>query len=113
MTKTLAILTMMIVGSVAFAHSKINATVPAHEAVLAAAPETIEFGFAKKIRLIKVDLAFSDQPKVPLDLGDQTSFATTFNLPLVPLGSGTYVIGWRGLSIDGHVMTGEFMFVVE
>jgi len=54
-----------------------------------------------------------DHPSVELDLGDQKSFATEFVVPVEQMGSGTYQIEWRGLGIDGHAMTGEFMFTVD
>ncbi len=113
MTKTLTILLLMILGTATYAHSKISSTVPENEAVLVAAPVNVKIRFAKKVRLIKVEMNFSDQPSVRLDLGDQKSFATEFEVPLDQKGPGDYVISWRGLSIDGHAMNGEFMFVVE
>ena len=54
-----------------------------------------------------------DHPAVELDLGDQNSFATEFIVPVIGMGPGSYKIEWRGLGIDGHAMTGEFMFTVE
>ncbi len=36
-----------------------------------------------------------------------------FTVPMQSVGSGTYVIDWRGLGADGHAMTGSFSFVVE
>lgn len=86
---------------------------PENGAVLAEAPAAVTLNFAKKIRLIKVDMTYQDTPKVMFDLGDQKSFATEYTLPLPEQGAGTYLIEWRGLSIDGHAMTGEFAFTVE
>jgi len=100
-------------GTVVFGHSKVNLTVPENEAILSAAPEIVELRFANKIRMIKIEMTHLEHPTVQLDLGDQKSFATEFEVPMIQMGGGEYVIQWRGLGIDGHVMNGEFMFVVE
>ena len=113
MNKIFAVLIVLTMGTGAFAHSKVNSTVPENEAVLAETPETVELKFAKKIRLIKVAMTHLDHPTVELNLGDQKSFATEFEVPVIQMGGGEYVIEWRGLGIDGHAMNGEFMFVVE
>jgi len=113
MKHVLAIILMMALGSTAFGHSKINTTLPENEAILADVPEMITLTFAKKIRVIKIEMTHLDHPSVELDLGDQKSFATEFVVPVEQMGSGTYQIEWRGLGIDGHAMTGEFMFTVD
>ena len=113
MKKLLVFLMMLGLGSGAFAHSKVNTTAPENEAVVAEVPETITLNFADKIRLIKVDVTHLDHPTVELDLGDQKSFATEFIVPLIGMGAGSYKIEWHGLGIDGHAMTGKFMFTVE
>lgn len=113
MKKLIVLITLIMLGSSAFAHSKINTTEPENEAILSEAPETITLSFAKKIRLIKVGLTHLDDTMVELDLGDQKSFASKFILPLEQTAPGTYQIEWRGLGIDGHAMTGEFGFTVQ
>ena len=100
-------------GSPAWAHSKLNTTVPENGATLATAPERISMTFGKKIRLVKVELTHQDEQSYPLDLGTQTRFATEFELPISDVGAGQYHIEWRGLSADGHAMSGQFLFTVE
>lgn len=113
MKKFAAIFAIVALGSTAFAHSRVTTTTPKNETVLAEMPEVITLTFANKIRLVKIDMTHLDQPAVPLDLGDQKSFATEFIVPVDPMGTGTYQIEWRGLGIDGHAMSGAFMFTVE
>ena len=94
-------------------HTRVSTSDPVDGAVLAAAPESVSLEFANPIRLTRVELAIEDNEPVEFDLGSQTSFATQFVLPLVGKGEGTYKVSWRGLSTDGHVMQGEFSFLVE
>ncbi|TMM51176.1 copper resistance CopC family protein [Sulfitobacter sabulilitoris] len=95
------------------AHSPLKATTPADGAVAGAVPTEVTMTFMRDIRLTRVQATHADHDPVDLDLGDQTSFATGFALPLEGMGPGTYVIEWRGLGDDGHPLTGRFGFTVE
>lgn len=97
----------------AFAHSKLDTTVPANGAVLAQAPARIVLSFAKRIRLTKVRLRHGDSAAVDLDLSGQKGFATRFAIVLPGRGRGLYRIEWRGLAADGHAMRGRFSFRVK
>lgn len=104
---------LLLSATAAFAHSKLATTVPAPGAVLAQAPPHIVLTFAKRIRLTRVRMTHDAGEAIDLDLGEQTSFATRFELPLKDMGSGLYRIEWRGLSGDGHAMRRTFTFRVQ
>lgn len=108
---TFALMTLL--ATSAFAHSRVDTTMPENGAVITEVPTEISFNFAADIRLTRVDMHHQDHPSVRLDLGDQTSFDRVFTLPLEGMGKGTYRIEWRGLGSDGHAMQGEFSFTVE
>lgn len=97
------------------AHSKVDATVPENGAIIAKAPAEIKFDFANKIRLTRVEISFEEQAAIPLDLSGHKGFERSFILPIegMGVGVGTYSIEWRGLSIDGHAMRGDFSFTVQ
>lgn len=97
----------------AFAHSKLDTTVPANGAVLAQAPARIVLSFSKRIRLTKVRMRHGDKAAVDLDLRGQTGFATRIAIPVPGGGPGLYRIEWRGLAADGHAMRGRFSFRVK
>ena len=97
----------------AVAHSAMDETTPANEAVFAEAPAEIVMNFLHDIRLTKVRLTHSDNPTVDLDLSAYKGMEIDFTVPMQSMESGTYVIDWRGLGADGHAMTGTFNFVVE
>jgi len=99
--------------SLASAHSKINETLPADGAVLDTVPQEIILRFDNSIRLVTINLMHDDDHIEVLDMGEQTAFGKEFFLPVTSLGSGQYMIDWRGLGEDGHVMQGQFGFVVE
>ncbi len=97
----------------AVAHSAIDETTPANEAVLAEAPSEVVMNFLHDIRLTRVSMTHADRASVDLDLSAHKGMEIDFILPMQAMGSGTYVIDWRGLGTDGHAMTGSFSFVVE
>lgn len=104
---------LWVVATGAFAHSRVEATLPENDAVVAEAPAEISLTFAKKIRLTRVEMVFDEGAPVRLDLGGQKSFDRAFSLPLTGMGEGAYRIEWRGLGEDGHAMQGEFSFTVD
>jgi len=109
----IAAIVSSVFASGAFAHSKVNTTAPANQAELAEVPAQIDLGFAKKVRLTKVEVTHESDPTIPVDLVGQTSFERAFTLPLQDMGVGTYHIEWRGLGMDGHAMQGDFTFEVN
>lgn len=106
-------LLLTVLSTAAWAHSKVDKTLPENGSVVAEVPENLAMTFAKKIRLIKVELTAKEGEAMTLDLGSQTKFATEFEIPLPDAGTGLYQIDWRGLGTDGHAMTGQFEFTVE
>ncbi len=104
---------LALVAISAFAHSRLDATAPEDGAVLAQAPQHIVLTFAKRIRLTRVRVIHEGASAIDLDLGEQTSFATRFELAFEDKGSGLYRIEWRGLSADGHAMRKTFAFRVQ
>lgn len=96
----------------ALAHTELAATVPADRATLAAAPENVELQFSEPVRLTALTVQKDGAAKQnlgPLPSGNSGKFSVA--LP-AGLGDGHYVVGWRALSEDTHVMSGEFMFAI-
>lgn len=97
----------------AFAHSPLEVTIPANESVIAEVPSEISMDFKGDIRLTRVSITHADHPSVDLDLDSFDGFISDYAIPLQPMGSGVYLIEWRGLGADGHPMNGSFSFTVE
>ncbi len=97
----------------AMAHSPLDATTPANEAIVTEMPTEVLMDFKGDIRLTRVSITHADTHSMDMDLGDQTAFTQEFALPMHDMGAGTYVVEWRGLGVDGHALNGTFSFTVE
>ena len=106
-------MTFALVSVAAFAHPEIHETNPVDGSVLEEVPASIIMTIAGDLLLTRVQMTHDDHTAINLDLGDKKEFATSFELPLPDMGSGTYLIEWRGLAGDGHVMRGTFSFRVD
>jgi methionine-rich copper-binding protein CopC len=100
------------IASGAHAHSAIESFIPANDAIIDTVPDVVVINFAKKARITKVTMTHMDHPSVDLDIVGLKKFTKTVTVPMEPMGTGVYRFKWRGLGLDGHAMTGEFMFEV-
>ena len=96
----------------ALAHTELAETVPADRAMIAAAPENLRLKFSEPVRLTALTVQRDGATKRSLGpLPADTAEAFAIALPTT-LENGHYVVTWRALSEDTHVMSGEFMFAV-
>lgn len=100
-------------GGAATAHSRPETTVPANGAVLTAAPSTISISFDKPMRVTLIELTDADGDAFALVRTDGMAPVTRFEATPVLLPAGSYTVEWRGLSVDGHAMSGRFTFEVR
>jgi len=111
MKKLMAIVALGLLGSVAYAHTELSASMPADKAVLEAAPKQVMLHFTEPVRLTA--LTIQKQGDAKRDVGPLPAQAgKDFALAAPELGTGAYVVSWRALSEDTHAMTGEFSFTV-
>ena len=97
----------------AMAHSPLDGTTPANEAIVSKMPTEVLMDFKGDIRLIRVAITHASTRSMDMDLGEQTAFTQEFKLPMHDMGQGTYEVEWRGLGADGHALNGTFSFIVE
>ena len=95
------------------AHSPLEGTIPANEAILSELPAEVLMDFKGDIRLTRVTLSHDGSRAINLDLAGQKTFTQEFALPMEDMGPGTYVVEWRGLGADGHALNGKFSFTVK
>ncbi len=109
---TIAMSFATLFASAALAHTQLQATVPADAAMIAQAPANVELTFSEPVRLTALSIQKDGERKQ--SLGPLPSEATeAFSIPLpATTDDGHYVVAWRALSEDTHVMNGEFMFAV-
>jgi len=95
----------------ASAHTALAQTVPADGATISAAPESAELRFSAPVRLTALSVQMDGAEK--RSLGPLPSEATEqFTVTLPALEPGHYIVSWRAMSEDTHVMSGEFMFTL-
>ena len=101
------------VGGPAAAHSRPETTAPANGEVVAAAPRVISISFDKPMRVTTIELTGADGEAFALERTDEMASVTHFEAVPPPLPAGRYTVTWRGLSEDGHAMSGRFSFEVQ
>ena len=111
------------------AHSPLVFSEPKNGSVLNAIPESLLLSFKSPTKLIKVSLngkdskekssffqgLFKSNKSMESVLNDQISkeFAEKFILKLPPLSVGYFTVKWRAMSEDGHILKGDFSFIIE
>jgi len=93
------------------AHTYLSESVPADEAVVTVAPEEIVLGFSGAVRLTAVSIldgggAEHALEPLPVETGER------FVVGLSDLSPGDYVVSWRAVGADTHVVSGEFHFTI-
>ena len=93
------------------AHTYLSESVPADEAVITVAPEEIVLGFSEVVRLTAVSIrdgggAEQALEPLPVETGERFVFGVS------DLSPGDYVVSWRAVGADTHVVSGEFRFTV-
>ena len=99
-------------AGVAAAHAHLQNSAPANHSALAVAPTQVTLNFHEAVQLTALSVqAGSAKPQKLGPLPSETS--KTFKLPLPSLDTGAYVITWRAVSEDRHVMSGTIAFTVQ
>jgi methionine-rich copper-binding protein CopC len=97
--------------SVAHAHTKLATTNPAADATVSA-PKELVLEFGADVRLTAVTLTAASGTEVSLD-ALPTDVASKFSVAVrAPLAAGEYVVAWRAVGGDTHIVSGEFDFTV-
>jgi methionine-rich copper-binding protein CopC len=98
-------------AAAAYAHAHLERAVPPDGSVLHAAPAQLVLTLSEPARLtvLWIEPAGGERHKVaalPAQLAREIAVA------LPPLAPGKYVIEWRALSADGHVVPGQIHFTL-
>lgn len=94
----------------AYSHTQLSASIPADEATLEQAPNEIALTFSAAVRLTAVSIEIESESH-SLEI-HTTDPATEFKVALPGLEPGAYVVQWRALSEDTHVVSGEIRFTI-
>ena len=106
-------LVVLCFASNALAHAGLEKSIPAANAMVAAAPPELILAFENPVMLMK--LALSNKMKgtaIDLNFKASSALVETHKFPLPKLEHGHYVVNWTAMGKDGHSMNGEFAFMV-
>lgn len=106
-------LPLVLVATLAAAHSGKEETVPADGSTVKASPEVISIVFDGPMRITTVALSDAEGNGWAIDRRQGLEPVLTFEVEPEPLPPGRYIVEWRGLADDGHQMSGQFGFTVE
>ena len=112
--KKVVLVLLSIVGLSAFqvqAHTYLSESIPADEAVVTVVPKEIVLGFSAAVRLTAVSIredGGSEQALEPLPGETDTRFVVGIS----DLSPGDYVVSWRAVGADTHIVKGEFRFTI-
>lgn len=96
----------------AYAHAGLKSCSIEDGARLETAPPEITLEFTAEVGLASVQLETADGRPLETGFSPDRSFAVEHAAPLPDLSAGAYVLEWRALARDGHVMKGEISFSV-
>ena len=102
---------LLLAASAVQAHAHLQAATPADHSVLSAAPTQLVLHFSEAARLTALAVAKAGEPAHKLALPDKPQAQIV--VPLPPLAPGDYVVSWRAVGADGHVVPGEIHFTLN
>jgi methionine-rich copper-binding protein CopC len=99
-------------ATAALAHAHLQKAVPADGGVVSASPANVILTFSEPARLTACWIQKGDAPKQKIT-GLATTPAQQISVPVPSLEAGTYVLSWRVVGDDGHVLPGQIHFTVS
>jgi methionine-rich copper-binding protein CopC len=105
-------LVVALAATVSLAHAHLQKAVPADGAVVSPAPANVVLTFSEPARLTACWIQKGNTPKQKIT-GLATTAAQQIAIPVPKLEAGTYVLSWRVVGDDGHVVPGQIHFTVS
>jgi methionine-rich copper-binding protein CopC len=114
MKKSIAFLAAVLLGASAltYAHTHLKESLPAEGSVVNTPPSNIVLKFSGAARVTALTLqkdGGAEQKLSPLP----TEPTAEVSVPAGQLAPGKYVVNWRVVSADNHVMSGKLNFTVD
>ena len=109
-------LTALLLGAgVAWSHAFFERAEPRVGSTVKSAPSQVRAWFTQELEPAFSTLEVVNEKGEHVDRGPaqvDASSRSLLQVPLKPLGSGTYRVKWRVLSVDTHITEGDFTFRV-
>jgi len=109
--RTCVLATVALVPGLALGHAHLQMSIPAADSSIAVMPAQVMLHFSEAVKMTSATIEREGgtdkvELKVPAD-------AMAVNQIAAPkLSPGVYLLNWRGLGKDGHVMNGKVRFTV-
>src|SRR5690349_10631797 len=97
----------------AWAHTHLEKATPADNALLGEAPPQLSLEFSKVARLTALTLQREGEKEATKVSTLPKEFATKQTVPLQALAPGKYLVNWRVVGEDNHVMAGKLHFTIK
>ena len=100
----------------AWPHASLVRSSPAARATLTRSPERVDVWFNERVEPRFSRVSVLDDQEQAVDAGEMTvaaDDARRLSVPVRPLGPGVYTVRFRVLSVDGHVVEGQFKFTIR
>jgi methionine-rich copper-binding protein CopC len=110
-----ALATLLFGAGVAWCHAFLDHAEPRVGSTLKSPPSQVRAWFTQDLEPAFSTLEVVNERGERVDQGPAKADAvnpTLLQVPLKPLGPGTYRVKWRVLSVDTHVTEGDFTFHV-
>ncbi len=114
--RTVALLACGLVGASAFAHAKLQASVPADGSTVSPAPSELRFQYNEAVEtpLCAVKVIGPGEAEVTtVKVAGDKDDPKTLVLALPKLAAGSYRAEWAAVGHDGHRTKGEIHFAVK
>jgi methionine-rich copper-binding protein CopC len=108
-----AVTALLLGTGVAWSHAFLERAEPRVGSTVKAAPSQVRVWFTEALEPAFSTLEVVNQSGDRVDRGPARVDAASpalLQVPLKPLGPGTYRVKWRVLSVDTHVTEGDFTF---
>jgi methionine-rich copper-binding protein CopC len=105
-------LVLALATTVVLAHAHLNKTVPADGAVVGTSPASVVLSFSEPATLTAcwIQKGAAARQKIT---GLARTPAQQISVPVPKLEAGPYVLSWRVVGDDGHVLPGQIHFTVS
>ena len=116
MTRSSLFLVLLFTPATVWAHAYLVKSVPAQRAVLYRAPARIQLWFNERLEARFSSLSLFDADGKPGEIGKaELSPVDSRQLSAAarPLPPGRYLIKYRVLSVDGHVVRDQLLFTIR
>jgi len=103
---------LLAASGAALSHAHLERASPADGSVMSGAPQNLRLEFSEAAQLTALWIARDGGPRrklAPLPQQAQQQIV----VPLPQLSPGSYVVSWRAVGADGHVVPGQIRFTLS